>query len=173
VRLDLNEDAIRVRDLLRQRVDAYAARAARSPQVPPVSAVIVGYAFDQAGWVSVHFDARPDYHSDGGWTLHLRKDWVECPHWHAAFSASAHETVMITLVPAGEREAGPTQSHDARCQIFSAAIGHALRDVVLTAKRDRIFDPLPKRSPCLLEVHEFDGRWDWPWIEDPDGDDRL
>jgi hypothetical protein len=39
--------------------------------------------------------------------------------------------------------------------------------VVLAAHRDGAFDQLPKRGPCPLTIHDFDGHWDWP-ISEPE-----
>jgi hypothetical protein len=167
VNLDLPQDAAATAQLLRRRIDAYANRAARSPHVPPVSAVILGYAFDQRGWLIIHFDERPIHQPDGEWTRDIERYRVDLPHWHTAFTTALNSREPLTFVDANAttQQIRPGLTYQEAHKTFAWILGTMLRDVLLAAHREAAFTPLPKRPPCPLYVHEFEGYFDWPFTE--------
>jgi hypothetical protein len=159
--VDLRKDAKAARKLLEQRVREYAANAARARRVPPVSAIVVGYCLCQDGWVIVQFDTRPAHERDGHWSSFENRDVFELPHWEAAYEAVQEKPVTFIL-PDGSRRVLPKGSTDEK---VGAVFGRVIRDVLLRAKKDGLFDALPKRDNCQLDVEEFNGMWAWPAYE--------
>jgi hypothetical protein len=158
--VDLGKDAKALRALLDERVKAYAAKAKRSSKVPPVSAIEVGYCFDQSGWIHVNFDVRPAHERDGSWTRFKARDLLDRPHWVEAAEAILDKKPVTLIRPDGKRRDGKL-TEDA----FSTALGRMIKDALLKAKADGTFAPLPKRPGCQLDIEEFNGSWAWPDYE--------
>ena len=158
--VDLRKDAKALRALLDQRVRAYAAKAQRSAKVPPVSAIEVGYCFDQSGWMHVNFDVRPEHKRDGSWTRFKARDLLDRPHWAKAIDAILDGKPVTLVLPDGKQRKGKLTEN-----AFSTALGRMIKGVLLEAKTDGALDALPKRAGCQLDIEEFNGSWAWPEFE--------
>jgi hypothetical protein len=49
---------------------------------------------------------------------------------------------------------------------YVAVFGELLKGVLLKARKDRVFDSLPKAKKCHMGVEEMDGNYGWPNYED-------
>jgi hypothetical protein len=155
--LDLRKDAKAFRKLLAERVDAYAKKVKRSPNLPPVSAIEVGYQFDQAGWIYLHFDVRPKHDRDGQWTLFKQKDLFPRPDWYKAVEALSDGKPPTIILTDGTRRPGKLSE-----KAFAAMFGKMIKDVLLQAKKEGLFAPLPCHNRCQIDIEEFNGNWAWP-----------
>lgn len=161
--IDLREDERELRALLVRQTGAYAAARATDGSLPKVSAIEVGYAFDQRGWFFVHFDTRPIHDRDGEWTVFLdrepfNRDLLERPDWYAACT-EADEVIFI--LPDGTRR--PVR--DVTEEEYAALLGEFIKGVMLRAKDGGVFDHLPKQNECQIDIEEFNGHWAWPEYE--------
>jgi hypothetical protein len=168
--LDLRKDAVEFRKELMKKVDAYSARAAKSKNVPPVSAVEIGYEFAQTGWILVHFDTRPKHDRDGQWTIFKDKDLFRRPNWLKVVNAldgfdeesekDLKGKVRLENILGKEKDGAKLTE-----ETFSKALGEMLKRVLLECKGDGVFDKLPKTPACQLDIEEFNGTWAWPEFE--------
>lgn len=161
--IDFRDEERDLRELLtdnvRRRATSYVPGRSR-----PITAVEVGYEFDQRGWLFVYFDTRATHGRDGEWTRflddkHSRRGFLERPHWHAAFMTL--EPVTVVLTDGTEESLG-----EVTAPAFAEILGEFVRDVVLRLKDEGIFDPLPKSDGCQLDIEDFNGRWVWPEFYD-------
>jgi hypothetical protein len=51
-------------------------------------------------------------------------------------------------------------------EIICNIVGEALKHVLLTARDQGVFQPLPKADKCQLGVENFDGFYGWPAYEE-------
>ena len=50
--------------------------------------------------------------------------------------------------------------------LICGIIGEALKHVLLTAREEGVFNPLPKADRCELGVENLEGYYGWPDYED-------
>jgi len=155
--IDLRKDVKALREHLAQKVEAYARKASKAP---PVSAVEVGYEFEQAGWVYVGFDARPAHQRDGAWTRFKSRDLLPRPDWNKAAMALEEGKPVTLILPNGERHSGKLTEKS-----FASLLGRTIKGLLLQVKKDGVFAPLPRREGCQIDIEEFNGNWAWPAYE--------
>lgn len=171
--LDLRKDARDIYQHLAKSVKDYVVNEAE--ERGPISAICVTYAFDQRGWVIVHFDNRPEHKRDGQMIYSERKVFKR-PHWIAVVKAlngfipadydndgRVIKTKPVTIVlPNGTRNDGAKLTVKA----FSTILGRLIKDALLKAKKAKLFDEVPKHEKCQLDIEDFNGSWAWPKYED-------
>jgi len=158
--LDLRNDATAFRDYLNKVVADYIARAAKSPEVPKVSAVEVAFEFAQRGWIIIHFDTRPQHKRDGHYNeknLFPRPQWFTLVKALDYLSDAGKRKPAQLILPDGTEVNTATLSESD----YSAALGDMLR-VVLQAKSDGLFARLTTNDACQIDIEEFNGTWAWP-----------
>jgi hypothetical protein len=162
----------------------------------PITEITVGFQCDQAGWIALVFDTRPKAEPDGEWNKYINKQNVfKRPHWQKAFEALEEESVEFTL-PDGEKktilpfadddedenddeeevEDGDDEDSDDDSEDdedgdeeedeYITVFGELLKGVLLKARKDGVFDSLPKAKKCHMGVEEMDGNYGWPNYED-------
>ena len=156
--VDLREDGKVFRQYLEERVKQFVESAKKTANVAPISAVEVGFCYVQAGWILVHFDQRLQHERDGEWTNFNEADLCLRDEWSKLADANIDAPVSITLHN-GKKLDLPVQSSD---ELFASAIGRMLVEVLKTAKKEGLFDPLPKQTKWQIDVEDFNGNWAWP-----------
>lgn len=159
--IDMRREAEDLRALLVRRVNEYASEIANSPQPSSVSAIEIGYYLCQDGWIVVHFDTRPQHTRDGECSNFTKNELIQRPEWQ-----SAHDAVQQNggefILPDGTRLELPAETS---CEALADIFGRMIKDVLIAAKSDGVFNGLPKREGCQMDVEEFDGMWAWPDYE--------
>lgn len=159
--LDLRKSAKSFEKYLTQRIRDYPKYVNDGPgeDDDPITLITVGFQFDQAGWLAIVFDTRPNASPDGSWNHYIELNEVEFNDWHKAFDALAEngKPVQCTL-PGGAKT---TLTEDADEEAFAEIIGDVIRDVLLEAKQKGKLTSLPLADDCILCVEEHDGYYGW------------
>jgi hypothetical protein len=165
-------------DLRKEFADIYRFIAGRVRSFDPstndgpgdgklVTRVDIGYQCDQAGWVTLVFDTRPDAAPDGEWNSHITGNWLERPEWLDAVEANEDEPVQVVMPDGTERVIPPERSDE-----FTSILGDLLKSVLLQVRTDGVFERMAKAPRCELGVEEQDGNYGWPVYEER-GQDNL
>ena len=125
----------------------------------PVSAITVGFRLDQACLIAIHFDTREKHERDGTWDVALDGPTLEMPHWNEAYESANDAGVSFVLLTGEAYEISSDVVDD---EAVAGVFGEALLTITLDALAAGVFDPLPLRDDCQLDLEEFDGMWAWP-----------
>jgi hypothetical protein len=167
-RLDLRNDFAEILAFVTDRVRSFDPSTNDGPgKGRRVTRVDVGYQCDQAGWLALIFDTRPKAEPDGEWNSHIEGNTLERPDWLAAFEALENGPLVVVL-PDGKERKLRRGSFDK----LTTVLGELIKDVLLKARADGIFEGLPKAPRCELGVEEHDGAYGWPVYEER-GKDNL
>ncbi len=157
--VNLTRDLPMIRDYFADRVRAQA------PVSEPVSAIEVGFRLDQACLIVLNFDPREQHARDGTWTAALDGPALELPHWSEAFASACDDGISFVLLNGESRELTAqwlsSEAVDGDGAV-AGVFGEALLAIALDAIASGLFDPLPLRDECQLDLEEFDGMWAWP-----------
>jgi hypothetical protein len=148
-----------------------------------IQQITLGFQFDQDAWVALVFDTRPadSAEFDGTWQSHIEENTLDCDcdidEWLEAYESlfddDVHAPVTVTAVDGTSRviepHAEPDDDGETEEQItntLAALIGDALRDALLSARRNGAFQGLPLASNCVLRIDEHSsGAYCWPEAE--------
>jgi hypothetical protein len=171
VSIDLQTDYKAVAEHLAARVREYANGVNKGPgnAGEPVALITLGFQFDQAGWVALVFDTRPDAKSDGHWQFHIRENRVDFGHWfdalepmqEAEYGDGKAEPLTIIL---HDGDVKTLQNYDV--EEVAGYIGAMLRQVLVDARDSGLLAQLPLAGKCLMGVEEHDGYYGWPHYKD-------
>lgn len=132
----------------------------------PIQQIDLGYQFDQAGWIAIVFDTRPDAESDGQWQLHIEDNMLELNHWCEAFDTLIENEVPITVtLRDGSVE---TLNPDMEMEDLAELFGVVLKDALLEARNAGVFATLPLAATCVMGIEEHEGNYGWPEYENRD-----
>lgn len=161
--IDLQADAREIYSYLVDRVRKFdpATNAGPGDGGSPISQIDFGYQYDQAGWVSLIFDTRPDAEPDGSWNSFIEENMFERPKWQEALELLETQPVEIVLPDGSRRVLPPEFPEEEYCAIF----GDLLKNILLKARDEGVFNSLPKAEHCQFGVEEHDGRYGWPNYE--------
>jgi len=163
MKLDLRNDFDDIYAYVVRRVQSFGSADNKGPgdATSPVALVELGYQCDQAGWVALVFDTRLDATPCGEWNSYIEENLFERPFWQEASDSLETEAVDFVLPDGSVRTVSPSMDENEYMAIF----GELLRDVLLKARQEGVFESLPKARGCLLCVEEHDGRYGWPGFE--------
>lgn len=171
--IDLQADAETIYDYIQERVDEYPdyINAGPGEDEDPISLITLGYQADQAGWVALVFDTRPAAEPDGEWNAFIEDNALEFPEWQEAveklYDEDEPEPIDVVL-PEGTK-IRVTQDDDG----LTEAIGDMLRDLLIKARKAKLFELLPRTEGCLMGVEDHDGNYGWPEWEKRSKDGRV
>ena len=133
MKLDLRTDFQDIYSYLIQRVRTFdpSANAGPGDGASPISQIDFGYQCDQAGWVALVFDTRPDAEPDGEWNSYIEANILERPHWQAAYEALETEPVEIIFLD-GITDIATSDSNE---EAYMAIFGDLLKNVLEGARR--------------------------------------
>lgn len=118
--------------------------------------VVIGYEFEQTGWVCIVFDMRPNATLDGEWTQVIDETKIDFKHWAEAFWDADDEPFDV-IFPDGYTES----SQNIECDEFSNAIGESLRDLLTELVQNDGKTPLPLSMQCTFAIEDFNGHFGW------------
>jgi len=164
MKLDLREDFKDIYSYLVDRVRTYdpSKNHGPGPGNSPISQIEIGYQYDQAGWVALVFDTRPDAKPDGEWNSYIEQNIFDRPHWQEAFESLETEPLEIVLPEGSTREISD-DTDEVEC---AAIFGELLKKVLLKARDDGVLKSLPRIKDCHMGVEEQDGHYGWPNFDD-------
>jgi hypothetical protein len=166
MKLDLQKDERKIRSFIQKRVRDFATYENLGPgkDSDPVALITLGYYLEQAGYVALVFDTRPDADNDGTWTLHIENDTnvLPFPKWCKAFEKLCEGGSVEVVLPGGNaRTLDDSDDNESVATLF----GKMLRDTMLSLRDDGTFAELPLASKAFFVVEEFDGNYGWPVYE--------
>ena len=159
--LDLRKDYQALKEHLLQRIRDYSKSPNEGPdeEDDPIGLITFGYQFDQAGWAALVFDTRPGAASDGYWQSYIGENALDMEHWFEVSEelCSAEKTVDIICHDGKTKKLLP----DDDGQELVDSLGDLLRDLLMEANADGLFDPLPRSDDCGLVIEEHEGQYGW------------
>ena len=161
VRVDLVRHAKKVRDYVAKRV---RQQNKESPDAP-VKMIELGFDYSHGGFVALHFDTRPNAEPDGEWTVHIEGIELDIPQWNNAAEALGQMPVHFIL-PDGVKRTVPADDKEFNHEAFVGLIGDMLKNVLVSARADGVFEQLRKAERCELAVEDLEGHYGWPHYED-------
>ena len=160
MRLDLRRDFAEIYAHLADRVRGFDASGSNVLGDPgPVKAVEIGYEYEQAGWLVVVFDTRPDAAPDGEWTSRIEGNELARPHWLEAGEAMMEEPLPVIQLD-GTEAILPSGTE------LADVLGEVVKAALLKARADGVFAGLSKAPGCELLIEHFDGGYGWPEYDD-------
>lgn len=160
--LDLRTELADILAFLFERVRSFNPESNHGPgEGKKVRRVDVGYQCDQAGWVALVFDTRPDAEPDGQWNSYIEGNTLDRPRWFEAMEANEEQPVRVIMPDGSERELPPESSDE-----ITTILGDLLKGALLMARQDGVFSELPRDPECEMGVEEHDGGYGWPAYED-------
>ncbi|QDV53990.1 hypothetical protein [Gimesia fumaroli] len=165
MKLNLKNDAKKIYQLVKKRVRDYPIYINRGPgeDEDPISQITLGYSVDQAGWIALVFDTRPDSEPDGEWNSYIEENQLEFPKWAKAVDAFCDKGEPIELIlPDGNQQ---TLGED---DDLAEVIGKVLKEILLKARKEKLFKDLPIAKSNMMGVEDQVGAYGWP-----DYDDRF
>ena len=179
--LDLRKFVAPVAAQIAQRVSEFDASNNDGPgeSGEPIQQITLGFQFDQAAWVALVFDTRPDADPsyDGQWQAHIEENVLECDvePWMEAYEALFNDEaqpVAVTAVDGTTSTIGPhaeseedDESEERLTARLAEVFGSVLRDSLLSARDDGVFANLPVAPDCVLRVDDHEGSYGWPDFE--------
>ncbi len=165
ITIDLRKDAVDVQQMLSDAVRKYAAknRAARTAKRhPAVTRIDISYSLGDTTstpWVHLDLDTKPGSEPDGDPS---HPDFAKLTRraWLPAVQADCDgETVSVVQVNGKVRKCNDDE--------LLEAIGDFLVAMLLEARTNGVFSPLPKGNRCELGVEDpTSGAFGWPNYED-------
>ena len=161
VRVDLPRHAKKLRDYVAKRV---REQNRKSPDAP-VKIIALGFDYSHGGFVALYFDTRPNAAPDGEWTVHIEGSELDLPQWNQAAEALGEMPVHFILTDGGKRIV-PADDTQFTNEEFAGLLGDMLKNVLLSARAEGVFENLRKAERCELMVEELEGHYAWPHYED-------
>jgi len=153
--IDFRTETEDFRNYLAQRIKEHLAARGPSPTL-----VHVGFTFDQAGWIIVYFDTRPNAIRDGEWTTHIDTQLLlERPHWYEGSEFQNLGDMHLLDCEGNELQ---SWSANPSLQEFANILGDFLRTSVMKFESENLFQPLIDSRRLEFCVEEFTGLYGWP-----------
>ena len=174
MKIDLRKDYKAISKHVAQRVRDYDKYVNIGPgeDEDPVSQITLGYQFDQAGWVALVFDTRPNAGregEDGEWQKYINETAQDFHHWFEAIDPLLQAYVdevecepLVIILHTGTKVT--VESYDD--EEIAKHIGEMLWQVLVDARESGLFARLPLAKQCLMGVSEHDGNYGWPIYKD-------
>lgn len=160
--VDIRNDMPDFLAYVRKRVADHVKTIGKRRDDGSVRMIEFGFEFGQANWVAIAFDTRPDAEPDGEWSGMLRKkDFLYRPKW-PIWEKLADDAKVYFMNLAGKKVNVMKDPDTMICRI----VGEALKQTLLTAREQGVFDALPKAERCELGVENLEGFYGWPKYED-------
>ncbi len=165
VKIDLKEDAAKVRAMLFDNVAKYV-KLHRDPKTAgehrPVSRIDLWFWLYDGGlsppFVLLHLDTRPESEPDGTWS-HESFAEVKLPRWRRSIEKMIEGEMVEFVMRDGSVRKGDADQ-------IESVFGEFLVDVLKSARADGVFKILPKSAGCELGVESDDGEFGWPVYEE-------
>ena len=158
--IDIREELPELMAYVRRRVDEHVAKVATKRQ-RPVKMIEFGFELGQDNWVVLVFDTRQDAEPDGEWSRGINKILLRRPKWPIWHKLPDDAKVFFIDLSGKKIDVSDDGDEDA-CDV----VGEALKQVLLTARDQGVFNKLPKADRCELGIEHLEGCYGWPDYED-------
>jgi hypothetical protein len=159
--IDIRDDLPDLLDYVRRRVGEHLTSSPSRPSAEPVRIIQFGFEFGQANWVALAFDTRPDAEPDGEWSDGVERFLMERPKWPIWHELPDDAQVYFIDLKGKQIDVMPSPD-----ELICGIVGDALKHVLLTAREQGVFTPLPKADRCELGVENLEGHYGWPAYDD-------
>jgi len=160
-RINLKKDAERVRKDIQRRVKEYPVYINPGPgeDNADIRLITLGFSFDQAGWVTLVFDTRPDAELDGECQAYIEETKYPFKGWFKAFDQVQEQKGVLSITGhSGSRHAFLSSD---QMETVANCFGTMCRDVLVEARDNGVFQSLPLADDCQLAVEEHGGFYGW------------
>lgn len=161
MQIDLKKDLERVTKYIAKRCDDYSVYINAGPGKgeDAIRLITLGFEFEQAGWISLVFDTRPDAKFDGEWQGYISENEEPFDEWFKAFDDMIEKDLALSLTQHNGKQCLLTA--EAGLEDLAACIGVMCRDALLQARQEGLFKKLPLSDDCRLAVEEHEGNYGW------------
>ena len=127
VEINLKNDALRISKYIARRCKEYPVYVNAGPGrgEDPIRHVTLGFGIDQAGWVALVFDTRPDAQFDGEWQGFIEQNEESFPDWTKALDQMLEgESLVVTPLMGRKKTTNSkkSQPHSEKCAAISSRI---------------------------------------------------
>lgn len=160
VEINLKNDALRISKYIAKRCEEYSVYVNAGPgrDEDPIRQVTLGFGIDQAGWVVLVFDTRPDAQFDGEWQGFIEQNEESFPDWTKALDQMLEgESLEVTPLKGRKK----IFTGDNEFEEVAAPFGEMCRDLLMSSRKIGLFDKLPLAADCRLSVEEHEGNYGW------------
>jgi len=135
--------------------------------------IVLGFQFDQAAWVALVFDTRPDADPvyDGEWQSSIEENTLDCEvdQWMEAYEEifGNESKVAFTTLEGKTVKVGPYRDDDDEAEErlttqLAELFGGVCREALKVAHAQKLFASLPLADTACLRVDEHEGQYGWP-----------
>ncbi len=157
MRLDLRQDFAELYAHIADRVRGFKPDTNDGPGEPgPITMIHVGYETSQLAWVVIVFDTRINAAVDGEWNSYIEGNMLEQPTWLEAYEANFDDPITVMQLDGNEIEI-PAESEYKLAEL----VGKYVTAVVVKARADGIFEPLPMDPNCRVSIEHHEGAYGW------------
>jgi len=159
--IDLRKERTEILEHIAQRVRDFPDYEHTGPGdgEDPITFIELGFQFDQAGWVALVFDTRPDASPDGEWNSWIGPNEFERARWFEAFDELCESGTPLEIITLkGKKRRIKECDEETVAELF----GDLLRDALISARDAGLFEALPLAKVCLMGVEEQSGAYGWP-----------
>jgi len=166
--IDIREDVPDFLQYIRQRVGQQMANHQPSELV---GVITFGFEIGQGNMTWLDFDTRANAAPDGKWTVRVGKTpRLDRPKWPVFHQIPAGEPVFFIDLQGRKVEVLCAENTD---ELVATIVGDAMKQALLKARADGVFNQLPKVSQCPMFVEHMEGFYSWPTCHDQSGENLL
>ncbi len=175
MKIDLRQFVTPIVNRIEHRVQEYVPASNSGPGVSGdvIQQIVLGFQFDQAAWVSLVFDTRPDADPvyDGEWQSCIEENTLDCDveQWVEAYEEifENESKVTFTAIDGKVVKVGPFKDDDDEAEEristqLAELFGAVCREALLNAHARSLFMSLPLADTAFLRVDEHECQYAWP-----------
>ena len=158
MKLNLPKDRIAILKYVKDRIRDYPVYVNAGPGADedPVTQITLGYQFDQAGWVALVFDTRPNAKVDGEWQSYIEENELPIEYWMDVYEELYVNEGKVPVIYLDGSKATLEAGDD-----LANVIGEFLRDLLIACRDDGLFSKLPCANNCWRTIEEHEGQYGW------------
>jgi hypothetical protein len=138
-----------------------------------IQQIVLGFQFDQAAWVALVFDTRPDVDPvyDGEWQSSIEENTLDCDvdQWMEAYQEifENESKVTFTTVDGKTVKVGPYKDDDDDAEErlttqLAELFGSVCRESLKNVQSRSLFSSMPLADTACLRVDEHECQYAWP-----------
>ena len=157
--IDIRDDLPEFRQYVLHRIEQHLDGAEKGSEVRQID---FGFEFGQDNWVALVFDTREDAEPDGEWINMIDEaDYLRRPKW--PIWADLPEDEQVSFINIAGKKINVMKDPD---NLICTIVGDALKQTLIAARDEGLFQALPKAKGCELGVENLEGCYGWPSYED-------
>ena len=152
MQIDLKKDLPRVLKYVERRAKEFPdyVNAGPGEDEDEIRLITLGFQFDQAGWIALVFDTRPDAELDGEWQSFIEENAEPFDDWFNAFDDMCENDSTLSLIQHDGKRCSFTADSD--MEEIAECLGLMCRDALEQARKKGLFKKLPLAADCRLAV---------------------